>query len=727
MHRKILIIGGILCGLLQGHLAGAKTLPNGGKVQFDGTYYDFRAADGRKMVKMWVPPEVSPVRGMFIIGHGGGNGDSRNFPRDVNFRAYAVRHGFAVVGLHWFPGREVYEDGAKVFFHALDEFAKLGSHPEIAHLPFVIFGGSNGGATSYALACAAPERAICFTPNAAGWWNPKDPPDAAIKVPGLFLVGLFDPFMRGTGIDDTRKLVYNARARGARWCWIAEEKGHEEGACYAICTKYWDRCIELRLPPDADPAQGPVKLNDLPEESGWLADQESWDSGLTVIAPYDAYEGDKSIAGWLPDRDTAFLYRAVATYDNPLVMYSADVGEMFNPDTDYRSRLLGVAAPALEPGQTITVTCDTSAFPGWTKIEFYDAAAKLAEVSAGKPPVLHLTLDGAKRMYNIHALGRGPDGQTRGATPLYFYVRNPDAAVLSQAEKTPPVFDARQRRFTGSKTAVAGNAAAAPDDAVLVVYGLSAEQEKQFDGSDRKLSPFWQLLGDTHDRIAMTQKRNAPQPNNFSIVQNHDARLKIKAARSAAGLYLYFEVMDNRFVDVADMDNYYHYDALDVLLDSRSAQEIGAGDINRTFVIRYWSITLTTVQYQVAFGETVPPAVFRRSFADPWDMNYSALTIEEGKQRHGIEIDHAVIDKFTRAQEWFIPWSEAGNGGLPEEPPMGARLGFSPGYNDHDPGDYLPGRSDQLRWLGGVSPWGQSAEEAEPPLGWGDLEMGPML
>lgn len=704
-----------------------KKLENGDQVQFDGTYYDFRAADGKKMIKVWVPPKAQRVRGLLIAGHGGGTGDSRSFPRDRKLRAFAVRHDFGIAGLHWFPGRRVYDDGKKVFANALNEFGALGKHPELAHVPFVVFGGSNGGATSYGLACSFPERAICFTPNAAAWWNPEKPDDSMITVPAIFVCGLFDPFMRGTGVEKTAKLVADARKRGARWCFIAEEKGHEDGATWQIFTRFWDRCIEMRLPEKPGPADKPVKLRDIPEKDGWLVDPTSWGSGLTNIAPYADYKGDKAAAGWVPDADIAQLYQAVATYDNPMVLSSPDLSKAFNPDTDYRSRLVGVADPPVKPGTTIRLVCDTKAFPNWTKLVFMDGATELGTVRKGKKPVLQLKVDPKKRVYNISVLGHTKDGTVRSSTPLYFYVEDPKAQILSDAERNPPAFDAKLRTYEGSKTAKAGARPTPGDtDAVLVAYGLTAEQEKQFKPADGAISPFWAAFDSTHDRIAMTQRRNGTDGAGFAVVINNDAGLTIKAAHSAAGLYLLFETTDNRWVDVANENHYFNYDALDVLLDSRSADEICTGDVNSTFLNRFWGLTLTTMQYQVAYGEHTPPANYKRNGPMPWDFAYEFVPIAESAKRYGMEIDVITIDKYHRAQEWFIPWSQVG-AGLDTEPDTGARIGFAPGYNDFDPGEYLPGHSGGLRWLKGTSPWGFAAQKAECPMGWGDIEIGGMV
>ena len=58
---------------------------------------------------------------------------------------------------------------------------------------------------------------------------------------------------------------------------------------------------------------------------------------------------------------------------------------------------------------------------------------------------------------------------------------------------------------------------------------------------------------------------------------------------------------------------------------------------------------------------------------------------------------------------------------------MGTKIGFAPGYNDVDPGEHLPGSYDQLRWINRSSPWGEASQDGKAPLGWGAIEMGPML
>ena len=93
----------------------------------------------------------------------------------------------------------VHQAGSLGFFQALKDFAGLGNHPEIANLPFVMYGSSNGGSTTYGFVNYAPERAICFVTNVSAGGRPEIPVDEALKVPGIFIVGKFDALMGREG------------------------------------------------------------------------------------------------------------------------------------------------------------------------------------------------------------------------------------------------------------------------------------------------------------------------------------------------------------------------------------------------------------------------------------------------------------------------------------------------------------------------------------------------
>jgi hypothetical protein len=697
----------------------AKVLSNGDRIRFDGTYYDYRSASGVEMIKLWVPPAARTVRGIFISGHGGGGGDSREFARDLNMRAFAARYGFGLAGLHNFPGGQVYEKGGPLFFSVLRDFAALDKHPELAHVPFAVFGSSNGGATSYGFINAAPQRAICFVTNVTSRFTPSEPVEEALKVPGVIIVGMYDPFGKGMeGVQRAKDLIHGARKKGARWSLIVEQKGHEDGAAFDVYVKLFEQVITRRYPSDADPSKGPVTLVEIAREDGWLVDQQSWDSGLTTIAPFREYKGTAETAGWVPGKDMAYLYRAAATHDNPLAVAVAEVGKVYNPHVDPRT-MFSIGGPVVEPGRSLKIMCDVYEFPDWKKIEFYDGARKIGEARKPSEPSMVIKIDKNRTIYSLTVLGYDSRGTIRTGTPFYFFVRDPTVLLTSDQERNPARFVekpfAQQATGNKSRTSSAGN----DSDAVLIAGGLTGDMETSFSNQGGTPSDFWDRL--TLDSAVLTPARNGTQSSSFSVVNMIDVAMTVKAAWSPRGLYLYFRVTDNKFLPV-DKDRFYETDAIDALLDSRSSASINDPARKTDFINRGWGLTLSTKQYQVAFSDRDDPEECRLNYPDPWDMVYRFVKLSEARKLYGIVIKFSKLDRRTRVQEWCIPWPQIGNGNVTAIPALGARLGFAPGYNDRDD---LQGVKE-LRWVGRKSHWAYSGESGTTPRSWGDIEIGPV-
>jgi hypothetical protein len=740
---KLKIIQLILAVLMLNNMsAQISILENGDQVAWDGQYYDFRDAQGVKMVKLWVPPDTNPVRGVFISGHGGGSGDSRDFARDENVRALAMRLGFAIAGLHNFPGRRVYSEGAAVFFHALDEFARLGHHPEMANLPFVIYGSSNGGATTYGFVNYAPERAICFVANVSAGGEPQIPVDGALRVPGVFIIGKFDALIGDRGINRTAEMMDRAREKGALWCWALELKGHEDGASFDIYMKLVEQAVAARYPQSGNPVAGPVKLNELKEEKGWLVDHDSWGSGLTYVDSYDQYKGDKQKAGWVMNKDMAYVYRSLATHHNPLSVKVREFDRTFNPHTD-PGTMFSLGGPVANPGDEITIICETEDFSDWEKLEFYNGAQKLGEVNSNDPAMIKTRLQPPNQVYCLTVLATDGSGQQRTCTPLHFFVRDPDRDW--RVKLNEPAFE-KEKTNAGSKNTGKIIKATQPDpgDSVLVSYGLTPELEKQFSSGDNKVSGFWNLIDEELDYIRLTARKNAKERSQFNFVLTHDCNMTVKSAYGADGIYLLFEINDdndvawpNELVGTENEQFYLNFDAVDVLMDSRCVEEISDPDNIDLFFQRGFGLTVTTKQYQIACGTGKErPTGFIRSRPDPWDMSARYYAFDEAKTKLGLEVENIKTDYFFKAQEIFIPWSEYG-GGLEKEPEANTRLGFAAGFNDRDKGEHFPPgvntsggsvhASNAVRWIGNTDPWGASPIRNKPPYAWGEIEIGPML
>ena len=741
MKLKILLLL-VLVFMLGNLTAQISILENGDQVAWDGQYYDFRDAQGVKMVKLWVPPNTDPIKGVFISGHGGGSGDSRNFARDENIRALAMRLGFAVAGLHNFPGRRVYSEGAAVFFHALNEFARLGHHPEIANLPFVIYGSSNGGATTYGFVNYAPERAICFVANVSAGGSPSIPVDGALKVPGVFIIGKFDALIGERGINRTAEMMASARQKKALWSWALELKGHEDGASFDIYMKLVEQAVAARYPGSGDPTKGPVELIELAEDSGWLVDHDSWDSGFTYVDSYDKYKGDKQKAGWVLNKNMAYVYRSLATHHNPLSVKVKEFDRTFNPHTD-PGTMFSLGGPVADPEEEITITCETELFDGWEKIEFFNGAQKLGEAISPDPAMIKTILQPASQVYCLTVLGTDVSGQQWTCTPLHFFVRDP--ARPWTVKLNEPMFSGGKSNAGSKNTGqIIMGAKSDPSDSVLVSYGLTPELEKEFSAVDNKVSGFWDLIDDDLDHIRLSARKNAREGSAFNFVLTHDCNMIVKSAYGADGIYLLFVVNDDDDVawpnELAGTENeqfYLNFDAVDVLMDSRSVEEISDPENSDLFFMRVFGLTATTKQYQIACGtEKERPTGFVRSKPDPWDMAARYYTFEEANKKLGLQVENIKTDYFYKAQEIFIPWSEYG-GGLDGEPDAETRLGFAAGFNDRDEGEHFPPgvntsggsvhASNGIRWIGKTDPWGAGPAYSKPPYAWGEIEIGPML
>ena len=249
-----------------------------------------------------------------------------------------------------------------VLVHALERFAADSGHAELVNAPFVVYGFSAGGGFANRLLNTLPERVIASAPLSSAMR--MDIPPAAREVP----VCMFSGDQEDRLVPLLTETMQTQRSLGGHWAWaMVEGQGHRESDQAALAIPFLDRCIRLRYPAEADPARGPVVLKALPLSSGWLADNASWRSGLTKIAPYTDPGANAAATSWLPDEDTAFIYRAYATYTPSL--------KLTNPPSG--------AAWVLNPGASLAVTVDDSACPGWQTMALYNGARKLAEITQG--------------------------------------------------------------------------------------------------------------------------------------------------------------------------------------------------------------------------------------------------------------------------------------------------------------------------------------------------------
>lgn len=202
------------------------------------------------------------------------------------------------------------------------------------------------------------------------------------------------------------------RPKGAEYAWmVMPAYGHEyaENRQDLLVMPLMDLAVRTRYPKDGDPSKGPIKLLSIDPATGWVADNTTWQSGLTKIYPAREFKGDLGHSSWLQNEDIAFIYRAYATHNNPLTITSP--------------KPCGPGTPALDPGSNVPIKVDASKFPDWKKIEFYDGAKKLGTVTAAPARLTATNLTLGYHVFSV--LATDGQGTVRTADPKMVIVRAP--------------------------------------------------------------------------------------------------------------------------------------------------------------------------------------------------------------------------------------------------------------------------------------------------------------
>ena len=367
--------------------------------------YDFALGDpGNRTLRLNVPDGLPVVRGIVIFGNGY-LGDSRNMATDPELVAFAESLGFAVLATSlWTNFAYGYTPSEySGFQYALQQLATVSGHPEIVRAPWIPFGMSNGGQMSYGLNVLAPEKVIAMAINKAAIVNDLLPGSAALHTPGLLVAGELDSTYRA-GVHD---LFFSNRPRGALWAWGEEQNtAHNTANSYELILPFMAGIYTMRYPAGASPRIGTVDLSPVQEQEGWLADSNSSLTGLAEIAPYAAYSKDRSVAGWLPNRRLAYIFRAFASYNKATVDASVSTGP-----------------GPVDWGTTITYSIGQPAAP-WTSVDFFEGDVLLKRVTFASGDGLSVNLIPATPGYSVfHALVTFVDGIRRTTMPRRVFVR----------------------------------------------------------------------------------------------------------------------------------------------------------------------------------------------------------------------------------------------------------------------------------------------------------------
>jgi poly(3-hydroxybutyrate) depolymerase len=267
---------------------------------------------------VWLPDGVKTLRGVIVHQHGCGSGACKGGATaayDLHWQALARKWDCALLGPSyqqddsqncrlWCDPRN---GSHKTFLRALGELAQKSKHPELARVPWCLWGHSGGGFWASLMQTLYPERivAIWFRSGTAfaTWERDEIPrpeiPKAAYDIPSMCNPGAKengDKRFRGAW-DGTLAMFKAYRAHGAPIGFAPDPRtSHECGDSRYLAIPFFHACLAQRLP-----APGATEQTLRPvTKSPWLAVLRS-----EHVEPTASYKGEPKEAVWLPDEACA--------------------------------------------------------------------------------------------------------------------------------------------------------------------------------------------------------------------------------------------------------------------------------------------------------------------------------------------------------------------------------------------------------------------------------------
>ncbi len=271
---------------------------------------------------VWIPPGVKTVRGVIVHQHGCGEGSCKSGltgAYDLHWQALAKKHDCALLS----PSYEQPEKadcqmwcdprhGSDTAFQKclVDLGAKSG-HPELAKVPWALWGHSGGGHWAGGMTLLHPERVVCAWLRSGVPLLESDPkrttiktytvPDAALGVPMMCNPGTKEGVTvkegRFAGVWPSNETFFKAVRGKGGLIGIAVDPltAHECGNSRYMAIPWLDACLSVRLPKHhGEPLQA------MPTEDAWLAPL----LGTEAVAAAK-YDGDVKQAVWLPNEAMA--------------------------------------------------------------------------------------------------------------------------------------------------------------------------------------------------------------------------------------------------------------------------------------------------------------------------------------------------------------------------------------------------------------------------------------
>jgi hypothetical protein len=374
-------------------------------------YKSFEYTKSGKTVRLVIPDSLAVVRGILVVGPYAG-ADSRDYYKQVWYREFMHLHGFAFLGAHW--PKSPHNENFKFMNEALKQVSVDSKHPELVHAPYAATGFSAGGGFASTLLVGKPDKVIASVIVGSRLNLTKIKPTAAHRgTPAFIINGEHEDKGMAPVVEP---VLAEHRPKGAIWGWMAVPGGgHEFNGQEVLAMPMLDAAVRLRFPAEGNVRKGPVKLKRVDPRSGWVAENTTWQSGMTAITPARDFKGKVATSSWLLNKDIAFIYRAYSTHDRLLKITSP-------PNLSAKDLVW-------DAGSSVTIVVDDSRFAGWKKLELYDGAKKVGELAKG--PARFTVKDLKPGYHAFSVLGTDGKANLRPSNPVLVVVRNPGDVKFS--------------------------------------------------------------------------------------------------------------------------------------------------------------------------------------------------------------------------------------------------------------------------------------------------------
>lgn len=280
--------------------------------------------------RAWIPDGVKQLRGVIVHQHGCGKGacqGGETAADDLQWQALARKWDCALIGpsyqqedgqdcRRWCDPR----NGSRArFLQALDDLARKSNHPELATVPWCLWGHSGGGFWVSLMMTSDPDRVVAAWLRSgtafATWQKGEIPkpeiPEAAYRIPIVSNPGVKErDDERFKGAWDGGLAMFRAyRAQGAPIAFAPDPRtNHECGDARDLAIPYFDACLAARLP---EPGTNPTRLRPVDLAGGWRAAVLS-----DTVASASEFQGEAADSVWLPDERVARAWVEYVTTGN---------------------------------------------------------------------------------------------------------------------------------------------------------------------------------------------------------------------------------------------------------------------------------------------------------------------------------------------------------------------------------------------------------------------------